>query len=620
MPFVVGENIGAYRLTEQLGQGGMATVFKAYHAALDRYVAIKALHPALTQEPNFLARFQREAQVVARLEHPNIVPVYDFAEHEGRPYLVMKYIDGETLKARLARGRLTLAEIIPIVESVGAALDYAHQKGILHRDVKPSNVLLAKDGTIYLADFGLARIAQAGESTISSDVMLGTPQYISPEQAMGRRDLDNGTDIYSFGILLYELLVGHVPYSADTPYSVIHDHIYAPLPLPRRLNPEISEAVERVLLKALAKERQDRFETVGAMVQAWKQALTEGQPTEAAPETALEVATEVPGASPPVRETTQFIDEAELPRQLASEAATAQASQAAVLAGSEALPTASAADMAGEKPAGKAKRRWLWIPAILVICLCLLVFFSLANRGRQERALQTSLGFTPTAQLTEQVGTPEAGPLQPVNPELQAFQLTVTADPQNPTGHLNLAIYLWENGAIVPGDKEWELAKQYSKNDPSFLHAAAEKFIEHRFWLAAGQALVLELRTMRGKAPAEFWDQLNVVLYMASGGVGIEREWELIPINLRQNLVKFELLKARRDLYSGDRAQAEATLAQLRAQSPEQPEWDLLEAEILFKDGKRQEAVQKLQELLDRPELPGWVRRVAGLLLQDFRL
>ena len=162
MPFVIGENIGPYRLVEQLGQGGMATVFKAYHPALDRYVAIKALHPALTGEPNFLARFQREAQVVARLEHPNIVPVYDYSEYEGRPYLVMKFIEGETLKARLKRGPLDKSELARVVESVGAALSYAHAQGVLHRDVKPSNVLLATDGRIYLADFGLARMAEAG--------------------------------------------------------------------------------------------------------------------------------------------------------------------------------------------------------------------------------------------------------------------------------------------------------------------------------------------------------------------------------------------------------------------------------------------------------------------------
>ncbi len=162
MSFNVGENVGPYRIIEQLGQGGMATVYKAYHAALDRYVAIKALHPAFGEDQNFLARFQREARLVAKLEHPNIVPVYDYSEHEGRPYLVMKFIEGDTLKARLAKGPLAAAEIEKIVEAVGSALAYAHKQGILHRDIKPSNVLVANDGQLYLADFGLARHCPIG--------------------------------------------------------------------------------------------------------------------------------------------------------------------------------------------------------------------------------------------------------------------------------------------------------------------------------------------------------------------------------------------------------------------------------------------------------------------------
>ncbi|GAB4503035.1 MAG: hypothetical protein Fur0043_00270 [Anaerolineales bacterium] len=270
MPFTSGENVGPYRIIEKLGQGGMATVYKAYHAGLDRHVALKVLHAELTEDPTFIARFQREARLVAKLDHPHIVPVYDFAEYEGYPYLVMKFIEGETLKARLTHARLKPAEIVSVVEAVGSALTYAHQEGILHRDIKPSNVLLAKDGRIYLADFGLARIAQAGASTLSADAIVGTPQYISPEQALGGTDLDEGTDIYSFGVMIYELVVGRVPFSADTPFSIIHDHIYAPLPLPRSLNSSVPEEVERVLLKALAKERADRYATVAEMVAAFK--------------------------------------------------------------------------------------------------------------------------------------------------------------------------------------------------------------------------------------------------------------------------------------------------------------------------------------------------------------
>ena len=272
MSLTVGENVGPYRIVEQLGQGGMATVFKAYHAALDRYVAIKVMHPAFKEDPTFLARFQREARVVARLEHPNIVPVYDYAEHNGAPYLVMKFVEGETLKAKLARGPISLTEAVKIVEAVGTGLDYAHKQGILHRDIKPSNVMLAADGNVYLADFGLARIAQAGESTLSSDSLLGTPHYMSPEQAKGVKELDAGTDIYSLGVVIYELVVGRLPFSADTPFAIIHDHIYTPLPMPHAVNPNVPEAIERVLLKALAKERADRYPDVAAMVAAFRDA------------------------------------------------------------------------------------------------------------------------------------------------------------------------------------------------------------------------------------------------------------------------------------------------------------------------------------------------------------
>src|SRR6185436_18133925 len=274
MSLSIGESVGAYRIVEQLGQGGMATVFKAYHASLDRYVAIKVLHPAFKEDPTFLARFQREARVVAKLEHPNIVPVYDYADHNGAPYLVMKFIEGETLKAELTRGAVNLSNGLHIIEAVGAGLAYAHRQGILHRDIKPSNVMMANDGSIYLADFGLARIALAGESTLSTDSMLGTPHYMSPEQAKGVKDLDAGTDIYSLGVVIYELVVGRVPYSADTPFAIIHDHIFTPLPMPHTVNPNVPESIERVLLKALAKDRADRYQDVNSLVAAFRDTVT----------------------------------------------------------------------------------------------------------------------------------------------------------------------------------------------------------------------------------------------------------------------------------------------------------------------------------------------------------
>lgn len=261
MPFVIGEQVGGYRIVEQRGQGGMSTVYRAYHAALDRYVALKVLHPMFKGDREFLARFQREARIVARLEHPNIVAIYDFSEHEGTPYLVMRFVEGRTLKALLSEEHpLPLPRILDILRPVCEALEYAHGQGVLHRDVKPSNVLIERDGKVFVTDFGLAKMVQSGDATISQDRMIGTPQYISPEQAKGEA-VDQRTDLYSLGVVLYEMVVGRVPYTADTPFAVVHDHIFSPLPLPSRVNPAVPPAVEQVILKALAKAPADRYQT-----------------------------------------------------------------------------------------------------------------------------------------------------------------------------------------------------------------------------------------------------------------------------------------------------------------------------------------------------------------------
>jgi serine/threonine protein kinase len=275
MPLHEGENVGPYRVIGQLGQGGMATVYKAFHAQLNRYVAIKMMHQAFQENENFHARFRREAQIVALLEHPHIIPVYDFNEHQNQPYLVMKYVEGKTLKGTLVDGALTLEQVLHVMSAVASALTYAHSKGVLHRDIKPSNIVIDGDNVPYLTDFGLARIAEAGESTLSADMIMGTPHYISPEQALGDKNLTSRTDIYSLGVVLYELVVGRVPFSADTPYAIIHDHIYTPLPMPSVVNPDIPASVEMVLLKALSKDPEDRFESAVEMVDAFKKSVSD---------------------------------------------------------------------------------------------------------------------------------------------------------------------------------------------------------------------------------------------------------------------------------------------------------------------------------------------------------
>jgi serine/threonine protein kinase/tetratricopeptide (TPR) repeat protein len=351
MPFAIGENVGAYRIVEKLGQGGMATVFKAYHPALDRYVAIKVMHPAFTEDPNFLARFQREARIVAKLDHPHIVPIYDFAEHKDHPYLVMRFVEGKTLKARLRRETLDTEQVLRIVRAVGKALTYAHGQGVLHRDIKPSNVLLTPEGGVYLTDFGLARMAEAGESTLSRDMMVGTPQYISPEQAKGVRELDARTDIYSLGVVLYEMLVGQAPFTADTPYAIIHDHIFTPLPLPRELNPDLPEPLERVLLRALAKDPDDRFQSVEELVNALEETLGPA-PTPPPPATVV-VPQETVVAMPPTPPSPPEVTVPPPP--------------------SVAPPTEAVARPAEEQEPRKKKHGWLWAVGGVGALLCLAV-------------------------------------------------------------------------------------------------------------------------------------------------------------------------------------------------------------------------------------------------------
>ncbi|MCP5099068.1 MAG: protein kinase [Chloroflexi bacterium] len=282
MSFEIGTAVGPYKIESKLGQGGMATVYKAYHAKLDRHVAIKVLHAAFKDNEPFLKRFAREAKVVARLEHAHIVPIYDFADHDGYPYLVMRLIDGETLKDRLSSGQISRPEIMRIATAIAQALDYAHTQGVLHRDIKPSNILLTERGGVYITDFGLARITQAGESTLSQDMIMGTPQYISPEQAKGSIDIDGRTDIYSFGIVLFEMVSGRVPFQSETSYSIIHSQIFDSPPLPSSFNEKVSPHMESVLLKVLSKEPDGRYDTANELVHSFAQAAAE-MPTDMAP-------------------------------------------------------------------------------------------------------------------------------------------------------------------------------------------------------------------------------------------------------------------------------------------------------------------------------------------------
>jgi len=276
MEGLIGRTIGRYRITEHLGRGGMAEVYKAYQPSLDRYVAIKLMHAFLADDKDFLTRFEREAKVVATLRHPNIVQVFDFDVQNGQYYMVMEYIDGVTLKTMLESMHernewLGLGDAANIVLSVGSALRYAHDRGMVHRDVKPANVMITQDGHVILTDFGIAKILSTTNLT-ASGAMVGTPSYMSPEQGMGQAG-DERSDLYSLGVMFYQLAVGRLPFDADTPLAVVLKHINDPLPIPRALKPDLPEDVERIILKALAKNPDDRYPAVGDMTADLKRAM-----------------------------------------------------------------------------------------------------------------------------------------------------------------------------------------------------------------------------------------------------------------------------------------------------------------------------------------------------------
>ena len=269
-----GQMLGPYRIINQIGQGGMATVYKAYQPSMDRNVAVKVLPGQLAESPEFTQRFQQEARIIARLEHAHILPVFDYGESEGIAFFVMRYLEAGTLKDKMEAGRpLSLQEIDRLFTQLADALSYAHSQGVVHRDLKPANALIDSRGNLFLTDFGIAKILESASPRLTqTDAIMGTPAYISPEQAQAEK-VDQRSDIYSLGIILYEMVTGRVPYTADTPLAVILKHVTHPLPLPSSIKPDIPETIERVLLKALAKNPDDRFGNVNDFLSAWKLAL-----------------------------------------------------------------------------------------------------------------------------------------------------------------------------------------------------------------------------------------------------------------------------------------------------------------------------------------------------------
>ncbi|NWG16869.1 MAG: serine/threonine-protein kinase [Chloroflexi bacterium] len=269
---LIGKTIGGYEILDVIGRGGMATVYRAQQVSMKRLVAVKVLPKQYIHDDTYLQRFHQEVKIVSQLEHRNIVPVYDYGESEGQPYIVMRYMTAGSVDDRISGGPMEIETIISILEQIAPALDYAHSKNVLHRDLKPSNVLMDDDGGAYLTDFGIARILGEQSAGITTQGVVGTPSYMSPEQAQGL-PLDNRSDLYALGVMLFEMATGRRPFESDTPYSIAVMQVTMPPPQPRAYNPTLSFAVEEVILKALKKKREERYPHAVGLAESLKRAV-----------------------------------------------------------------------------------------------------------------------------------------------------------------------------------------------------------------------------------------------------------------------------------------------------------------------------------------------------------
>ncbi|MBI5714823.1 MAG: protein kinase, partial [Chloroflexi bacterium] len=351
----------------QIGQGGMATVYKAYHAAMDRYIALKVLPSQLAQNKEFVKRFEQEARTIAKLEHAHILPVYDYGEQEGITYLVMRYLDAGTLKEKIQSGTLSLNDIDRYFSQLASALAYAHEMNVIHRDIKPSNAMVNSRGELFLTDFGIAKLLESTAQFTATGAITGTPAYMSPEQAQGDK-LDARSYIYSLGIVLYEMVTGKVPFEAETPLAVILKQINAPLPPPTSLRADLDPEIEKVLLKALAKNREDRFATCDEFLHAWKSALTHTATAQVTPPSPAQKESAAPTLAAP--------------------------------------PTSTAAPAVKESPSKKkSPSRWLIFGGIgasvfFTLCFCLFALAQISNQNQQAtRLAQTSASTSAPPQV-----------------------------------------------------------------------------------------------------------------------------------------------------------------------------------------------------------------------------
>ena len=450
---LTGQVLGPFEILAELGRGGMAVVYKARQTDLQRTVALKILPPELSRDKSYVQRFQHEARSAAALEHPHIVPIYAIGEAQGFNYIAMKYISGTTLKEIVQeRGALDVPQTVAMIEQVADALDYAHSCGMIHRDIKPSNMMAEPGGWVYLTDFGLARGGEHTQGLTVAGTVMGTPEYMSPEQAQGLPTVGSPTDIYALGVVIYELLTGNVPFQADTPMGMLVARLqYAPRP-PRDYRGDLPLAVEDVIMRALARRPEARFTTARELVAALKQAAglstrslaPQQRPLSPAQGMAAPPAPMPPASTPPLpptqpagAPTPAYLPPAGTPPIAAARPATPLPQPVAGFGNLPATPAPAA------KPAGSRRGLLIAIGAIVLVIVAALLFDVFGARRPDPRIAQGLQDGQ--AALARKGGLDQA---------IGAYTQVLAADPANVLAHNQLSLIYTLRDQPKPAEAE----------------------------------------------------------------------------------------------------------------------------------------------------------------------